>query len=259
MARAHLSGPTAALALSEAVVGVALISRELSLPEEAVSLRLRVDGPIDGVLVEADINGALRGYTHKKVLNQFDGQEVITSLPAWGERGEAAVVRSVPGRLISQAVVEARAPMVAEALNFYYNMSLQRRAFAVIEAYAWEEGVEMARGLLIECLPDGDQEVFAKLCEAADDGFVQEALEHADEPASLWAELNQRATSDAPRKLRFACRCARTSALQALAALPRDERRAMIDAGTPAEIDCHMCGHHYTFTPEELKGIDTRE
>ena len=97
LAQAHLCGPTAALVLGEALAGVALLSHELTQPEEAIALHLRVKGPIRGVTVEATRDGALRGYPRIKILNDLDGNEEILSAPALGQSGEAQILRSVPG------------------------------------------------------------------------------------------------------------------------------------------------------------------
>ena len=60
----HLNGPTASLVLAEALAGVALLGADLTRPEETVTLRMRVSGPVQGVLVEAAQDGGLRGYTN---------------------------------------------------------------------------------------------------------------------------------------------------------------------------------------------------
>lgn len=67
--RSHLCGPTAGLIQAEALAAVALLGAELSQPEETVTLRMRVSGPVGGLLVEAGADGSLRGYTQVKVMN----------------------------------------------------------------------------------------------------------------------------------------------------------------------------------------------
>jgi molecular chaperone Hsp33 len=252
LGQAHLCGPTAELAQAESLVAAALLSSDLTRKDEAVSIRLQVDGPLKNAFIEATHEGALRGYTAVKVLNKFDGEAVITSAKAWGDRGEAAILRSLPGKLISQATVACSTPVVVEAINQYFNLSLQRSAFSVVAASATAEGVSQARGLLVECLPDGDRRTFEALRDAVG-GAISEELELADTPAGLWGALNYTDISfDQPRHLFFACRCSRASALRAVSALSTAERRQMIAAAEQAEIDCHMCGKHYTITVEEL-------
>ena len=256
LAQAHLCGPTAALVLGEALAGVALLSHELTLPDETVSLHLRVRGPLQGLLVEAGRDGALRGYTHVKVLNDLDGREEVLAAPALGESGAAQILRSVPGRVISRAGVDLAPPSVQAAVDRYLNHSLQRTAFAVILAAPYEDGVDLARAVLVECLPDGDPHEFARLRSRVEDGSLAEALEMADGARDFCEELglcSERA--DPPRPLRFACRCSTERAQAVLTTLKPEELRAMAAAGRPGDIFCHLCGRHYAFSPERLRQL----
>ncbi len=256
LAQAHLCGPSAALVLAEALGGVALLAGELTQRGETVALRMRVDGPVQGVLVEADREGALRGYPQIKILNDFDGGETIQSEPVLGGEGQVGIIRSLPGTIISQAAFACSPPSVRQALDRYYAVSLQRMAFCLIQAFAYEGGVDLARGFLVDCLPDGDPAEFQRLRAAAADGLLAEALEHADGARGVGEELGLTdAVWEPPRPLRFACRCSRERAWSVLAALSPAERREMAAAGTPADINCHMCGRHYTFGRDALAEV----
>ena len=74
LARSHLCGPAAELALAESLAAVALLGADLEQPEETVSFQMKTDGPIGSVLVEAAFDGALRGFPAKKILAAFDGE-----------------------------------------------------------------------------------------------------------------------------------------------------------------------------------------
>lgn len=253
LAQAHLCGPTAALVLGEALAGVALLSHELTLAEETIALHLRVRGPVQGVVAEAARDGALRGYTRVKILNDLDDREEVLSAPALGDAGEAQIMRSLPGRIVSRAGVDVAPPSVKAAVDRYLGHSLQRTAFAVILAIPYDDGVDLARAVLVECPPGGDRREFARLRGCAADGSLAEALEMADGARSFCEELGLPADSlGTPRPLRFACRCSAERAQAALAALQPDELRDMAAGGRPADIYCHMCGRHFAFEAGRL-------
>ena len=253
LAQAHLCGPTAALVLGEALAGVALLSYELTLPEETLAIHLRVKGPIQGVVVEAARDGALRGYPQVKILNDLDGSEEVLSAPALGQAGEAQILRSVPGRLVSRAAIDAAPPAVEKIVNRYLNHSLQRTAFAVILALPYVDGVDLARAVLVECPPGGDRRAFARLRARVEDGSLAEALEMADGAQGFREEIGlPDIDAEPPRPLRFACRCSPERAQAALAALKPEELRDMAAAGRPADIFCHLCGRHYAFETGHL-------
>jgi redox-regulated HSP33 family molecular chaperone len=205
------------------------------------------------VLVEAARDGSLRGYPHIKVLDDLDDLDEVQSDLALGERGQARIVRSLPGRLLSQAAIELRPATVQSAVERYFTESLQRVAFVAHSALTYEGFIDLARALLIECLPGGDRAEFERLRRRADDGSLREALESAPGIGALCEELGLRDVRvEAPRPLRFACRCSLPRAEATLAALPLADLEEMAGTSRPADLHCHMCGKHYAVSPARL-------
>ena len=256
LARSHLCGPASELALAESVAAVALLGADLEQPEETVSFQMKTDGPIGSVLVEAAFDGALRGFPAKKILNAFDGEAEPDVQAVFGKTGEVRIIRSVPGRILSQSGFQLAAPRPAEAVSQYYNLALQRRGFAAIVAVPGADGVDRARGFFLECLPDGDADAFAEATALLGREGFSETLDAALGAGALCEELGMReVVADDPRPLRFACRCSRDRARETLRALPPEERAAMAQAGRDTDIYCHMCGKCYTFTAAEVGGL----
>lgn len=254
LGQSHLCGPASGLVLAEALGGIALLAGELTEPDETVSLRLSVSGPVEGVLVEAARDGSLRGYPRIKVLDDLDDLEDLQSGLALGERGQAQIVRSRPGQLLSRAALDLRPASVQAAVERYFADSLQRVAFVVHSALTYDGFIDLARALLIECLPGGDRSEFERLRRRADDGSLREALEAAPGIGALCEELGLRDVRvEPPRPLRFACRCNLARAEATLAALPLAELEEMAGAGRPADLHCHMCGKHYTVSTARLE------
>ena len=254
--RSHLCGPTAGLIQAEALAGVALLGAELSQPEEAVTLRLQVSGPIGGLLVEARADGGLRGYTQVKVLNELDECEELEASSALGEWAEVQVVRSVPGRILASAMLEVSPASVTKGLEEYYRQSQQRQVLIQLSALAYGGFIDGARGLLLECLPDGDKEVFRRLAGFADDGTVLECLEASASARTICETLGlSDCVFQEPRPLRFACPCSPGRVEGMLEGMPSSDLEAMIREDRPAQIFCHMCGKGYEVGVDRLKGI----
>lgn len=252
----HLCGPTAGLVLAEALSGVALLGAELTQADETVSLRLRVSGPVQGILVEAAADGALRGYPHIKILNDLDDREDLDVAAALGEQGEVQVVRSLPGHILAHGTLEVRPAAVRAAVQGYLEQSLQRTAWVQTSALSYGGYLDQSRSVMAECLPDGDRQVFARLRGLFDDGSALEALESAPS-LDAWADemgLGE-VRCDPARPLRFECRCSQARAEAILAALSTQERVALVATGQPATIHCHMCGRAYTIAPERVAAM----
>lgn len=233
LCRGHLCGPTAAHYLTEALAAAALLGAETSEPDETVILQAKCSGPLGGYNVECTAAGTLRGYTEKKVLDEFDGMGRPKDKQVLGEE-QIQVTRSVPGRILSQGI--------AKSLDGYLAGSLQRKACLKVEAAVSDEvQILEARGILVEDMPDRASNLVC--CQASDlkslavssrNLLKQLGLEHA--------ELRK------TTPLSFACRCSPDRALATLAALSEEERKTL-----PPTIDitCHMCGKTFTLKTKE--------
>lgn len=242
LARGHLSGPTAGHYLAEALAAVALLGTERSEKDETVALQMKCKGPLGGCNVECTAEGTLRGYTEKKVLDDFDGMGRPDDRKVLGER-QIQVTRSVPGRILSQGI--------STSLDGYLAGSLQRKACIRVEASVSDE-VEVleARGILVEDMPD------SRFGTPGSDGNVQPddpllALLDPKNPVRLSVAsrniLSQLGLEKAELRrttpLKFACRCSPERAQAMLAALSEDERKTLPPV---VDITCHMCGRTFS-------------
>jgi molecular chaperone Hsp33 len=245
--RSHLCGPSAGLALADALSGVALLGMDLTRPEEVVSLRLAVDGPLQGLLVEASFEGSLRGCTTVKILDAFDGRSPIPMDEVLGAYASGTILRSIPGELLEQSSFDTQPATVQAALRTYFNRSRQRPALVLISSDSYDGYIDQARGVLAEKMPDGDPLAFERLRARFEDGSAQEALDSVATLDAWAAEMSVGELRNvAIRPLRFACRCSRERALSTLDTLSMDERRMMAEQDPDITIHCHMCGASYT-------------
>ncbi len=241
LARGHLAGPTAAHYLTEAMASVALIGGEMSEKDETVILQSKCSGPLGGYSVECTSEGALRGYTEKKVLDGFDGLGKPKDRMVLGNQ-QIQVTRSVPGRILSQGI--------STSLDGYLAGSLQRKACIRTEVAVSDE-VEIleARGIMVEILPDSKIGSISAIGSIGADPLLRILDEKSPVKLSVASRniLKQLGLEAAELRkttpLRFACRCSPDRAIAMLAALSEEERKSL-----PPTIDitCHMCGKTFT-------------
>lgn len=225
LARGHLAGPVSAYYLSKALAAAALLGAETDGKDEVLSIQMKCAGPLGGFNVECTADGALRGYTEKKVLDDFDGLGTPDDRAVLGDR-QIQVSRSVPGRILSQGI--------SNSLDGYLAGSLQRKACIYLAASVTDEvEVIQARGALVEALPDSKASVTA---------FIPEKLGVASRNILKRMGL-EKAELRKTSPLRFACRCSPERAAAMLQSLDPAERAAL-----PPSIDitCHMCGRTFS-------------
>ena len=254
--RSHLCGPTAALIQAEALAAVALLGADLAGDDEAVTFGMKVSGPLGGLLVEAAADGGLRGYTQVKVLNELDAVEELDTSAAMGESANIQIVRSRPGKVINSGSVEVSPASVSRGLELFYKQSLQRPVWVQTCALAYGAFIDSARGLMMECLPDGDGRRFARAEELFSDDTVLDCLEAAASLRTVCETLGlDDCVFEEGRPLRFACRCSEERVQGMVAGLPAEDLRAMLAKNEPAQVFCHMCGKGYRVGTEYIAEV----
>jgi molecular chaperone Hsp33 len=252
----HLCGPCAGMVQAQALACVALIGAELSKPKETVTLRFRVSGPVAGILVENIAGGGLRGYTNNKVLNNLDSLESYDIRDILGKIGELSVVRSVPGKTLSSAIVNVDPASLQDGLTEYFTKSLQRNVILRLNTLASRSGLTHSKAVLLECMPDGDKRIFNKLARSIADGKLDEVLAHDGTFKDICVALGiKELRGKHSEALEFKCRCSFDRVARMVSGLSDADLKDMIHGEQPTRIICHMCGTGYQVSKELLWSI----
>lgn len=236
LARGHLSGPASAYFLSKALAAVALLGAECSEKDETVILQMKCKGLLGGFNVECTSAATLRGYTEKKILDDFDGTGRYDEKKIIGER-QIQVTRSTPGKIISQGI--------SNSLDGYLAGSLQRKACIYLEAAVSDE-VEIleARGVMVEALPDSDWQVSTGTAAIHEDIKKGKAGVLAVSPRKILDKIDlSGAEMRKSTPISFACRCSPERAVALLKSMSEEERKTLPEK---LDITCHMCGRVFT-------------
>lgn len=228
LAKGHLSGPTATHYLAEALAGAALLGAEMSEKDESVSVQMKCTGPLGGLNVECTSEGTLRGYTEKKILDEFDGAGKPKDKLVLGSV-QLQITRSIPGHIISQGI--------SSSFDGYLAGSLQRKACIKLEASVNDE-VEIleAKGVMVEDMPDRKGELIS--CRLP--GLKTLAVSSRNILDSLGLKT---AGLKKTTPLKFACRCSPDRAIAIMGALSDEEKATLPDV---IDITCHMCGRTFS-------------
>ncbi len=256
----HLSGPVAGAVLGEALAAAALLAADAGTGDEAWMLRMNTSGPIEGVLVEATGAGQLRGFTNRKTLDDLDGVLPVDTVPALGESGSVQVVSTLPGRILSQAVLNVNPPQLRYVLGRYYNHSMQVPTGCNIWVVSDDGGIHSARAMLVQRMEDSDQGAFVKMLERLEDGHADTFMRERLWPKDVAAPLQDVFSSDPvivrdEKSLAFGCRCNKKKVLGVLASLSKEELDVLIGSGQSQDVTCHMCGQTYTADASDLREV----
>jgi molecular chaperone Hsp33 len=224
-----------------------------------VNLRVDGGGPLGRVLVDAGLDGTVRGYVDNPQveLPPTSGGKLDVG-KAVGSRGYLYVVRDVGYGYPYSSTVELVSGEIGEDIAYYLASSEQTPSALMLGVFVSAEGVTAAGGILIQILPKAaENEALVEILESritALSGFTPLLRSGKDLPDILTQVLGDLDLQIMPdtQLLRFHCGCSFDRVLGALKLLGVDELQDMIDQDNGAEATCHFCNEVYQADREHL-------
>jgi len=252
----HLSGPASAEVLGHGLLASALLLSKVKEKDERVSFRLKVDGPIKGLLTEVGGNGDLRGYTEIKLLNDFDGAEPSDMGALMGEKGQLTIIHSNEKGAIYSGQIGMDTPDVRTAVARYFNQSEQIPTG--VEFYSKLENFRVSdmKGLMVQKLPGADTEKFVYVLEKFNSHEVASRLKSASgiKDFDRLFGLGDLSLLES-RSLQFNCRCSYEKSVKMLGMFSSCELQEIIQKKSPQRVTCHFCGETYRIKTEDVASL----
>jgi molecular chaperone Hsp33 len=258
----HDAAPTAAAALGRTLTGALILSHVLlKNHQDRITLRLRGDGPLGGVIADAGLDGSVRGYVKNPQTDPPPRADGKLDVGGAIGRGDLEVIRShAPYGEPYSSSVELASGEIAEDIAVFLARSEQIASATLLGVYLEGGRVARAGGVVLQALPDADPAAL-DLLEANVRAFGQltDAMAHRSLLEIMhdlsWG-LEFELLTDRALPLRFACRCSDAKALATLAYFTPEEREAMIAEDGGAEAVCHWCGETRWLAPERIRSLD---
>ena len=240
LAARHALGPAASQRAAEALVAAALLSAHVK-GEERLTLDIQSTSPPFSFVADVNGDGSVRA--------RFRPSDVRDQSKFFGM---VSATKSLFREELYRGISQVEGETIEGALQRFLRDSQQVDAFVRLGVGLGESGdLEVATGLLVERLPDGDPEAFASFI--AQLGLAE--LEALNE-ALAFGQLGGLAVEvlgaiDLP----FRCNCSIDRVRATLRSLGRDELAAMIAEQGGAEVTCHFCNEAYRFDAEAVEAI----
>jgi len=250
--------PSAAIVFAEALAAGALLG-SLQKDKGRVNLQLECDGPLAGLLVDADADGNVRGYVRQPQVH-FPGDPVAGARAALGRSGFLSIIRDHGSGQFYRSSVQLEAMNLAGDLRTWFATSEQiATAFDLAVVPRDAELLGEVGGIVVQRLPGGDDaEVDAARARLAA-GALPAALRRG---ASAHEVLTEVCGGDfellADNEVAYRCGCSQQRARVAVSSLGVDGIAEVLAAEKQAVITCEFCRERYVVGEDELREISAK-
>ncbi|HEY5557909.1 Hsp33 family molecular chaperone HslO [Acetobacterium sp.] len=251
----HHTSPVVTQALGRLLTAGALMGSMIKNRDELLTLKINGDGPIKGLLVTADSQGNVKGYSYVSDLKDTTSIPMTVS-DAIGS-GSLTIIKDMGLKEPYVGYSPLVSGEIAEDLTYYYAKSEQIPTSVSLGVLLNEDGsVKQAGGFIIQLMPFTDEEMILKLENVlADTSSMTKLMDAGKTPEAILKEIfvNLDLNITTTEIVRFFCNCSRDRVTKALIAIGEAELEDMIADGESTEINCDFCSEKYVFSTEDLQ------
>ncbi|MCT7952015.1 Hsp33 family molecular chaperone HslO [Ancylothrix sp. C2] len=258
----HKLSYVATAALGRTMTSGLLLVSNMKRPESRVNIRIRGNGPLGGILVDAGLDGTVRGYVDNPEIELPPNSKGKLDVGgAVGNSGYIYVVRDVGYGYPYSSTVELVSGEIGDDIAHYLVTSEQTPSALVVGVFVGAEGVTAAGGVLLQVLPKAaiDEELIETLESrvAGLAGFTPLLQAGKTLPEIMQDLLGDMGLQILPERqiVRFHCGCNGDRFLGALKMLGEAELQDMIEKDNGAEAICHFCGNVYHASSDDLSEL----
>lgn len=255
----HKLSYVATAALGRTMSAGLLLASNMKRAESRINIRIKGNGPLEGILVDAGLDGTVRGYVGNPDIELPPNSKGKLDVGgAVGRDGYLYVVRDVGYGYPYSSTVELVSGEIGDDLTHYLVTSEQTPSALVLGVFVGAEGVTASGGILIQVLPKAARdEALVQTLEsrvAGLAGFTPLLQAGKNLPEILEGLLGDMGLEILPETqlVRFHCSCSFKRVLGALKMLGEAELQDMIEKDDGAEATCHFCGQVYQASSDEL-------
>ncbi len=249
-------------ALGRAMTAGLLLASGMKTQFARVNLRIKGNGPMGGLMVDAGVDGTVRGYVnHPQIEVPLNAHGKLDVGGAIGTEGFVYIFRDLGyGRPYSSTVELVSGEIGDDVANYLFS-SEQTPSALVLGVSMNSQSVQSAGGILIQVLPKAARdESLVTLLEtrvSSLQGFtplLKTGMDLPDIFEELLGDLGLKIFPE-EKELKFECPCSEQRMLGALKLLGTDELEDMIATDKGAEAVCDFCGEVYHVSEEKLANL----
>ncbi|MDI9413033.1 MAG: Hsp33 family molecular chaperone HslO [Bacillota bacterium] len=256
----HNCSPVATAALGRTLT-IGLVLGAMLKGDQSVTIQIRGDGPLKGIMVSANSNGTAKGYVgnpHVDLPLNANGKLAVGQSVG---QGNLHVIKDLGLKDPYQGTVPLQTGEIAEDFAYYFTHSEQTPSAVALGVLIGTDGAPLGSGgIIIQLLPEAinDEQFIASL---------EQKLESMPSVSSIFAEeksleeilgqifVGMKLQILHEQEVAFRCDCSAHRFSKALITLGKEELQELIDLGETIETVCHFCSQTYNFKVDQLERL----
>ena len=255
----HHTSPVASAALGRMLTAAAMMGTMLKGEKDILTLQVRGEGPLQGIVVTSDSKAQVKGYVFNpgvEIPDRIPGKlDVSGAIGA----GHLSVIKDIGMKEPYAGKIELVTGEIAEDLTYYFAQSEQTpSAIGLGVLVETDTSIRRAGGFIIQLLPDATEEMIVKLEQKlATIPYVSDLLDMGLTPEAILemilGDLDLKIMDKVPTT--FYCNCTRERVEKALISIGKDELEKIIREDKKANLHCHFCSKEYDFNEDQLVAL----
>ncbi len=254
----HHTSPVATAALGRLLTAGSIMGSMMKNEKDILTLQIKSQGPIRGLLVTADAAANVKGYVYNpnvdvppKAKGKLDVGKAVGS-------GVLRVIKDLGLKEPYVGQTELVSGEIADDLTYYFAASEQvPTSVALGVLIDTDYTVRRAGGFIIQVMPGLDESDFSIQSLEKKIGEITGITNLLDADMSPEMMLEQILGEFGVEILdrvstKYHCSCTKERVEKAILSIGRKEVQEMIDEGKKVEINCNFCNSNYIFEVDDL-------
>ena len=252
----HNTTPVVTAALGRTLTAGAIMGAMLKNDTDLLTISIKGNGPIGGIVVTADNKSCVKGYVHNnKVQIPLKPTSKLDVAGAIGT-GTITVTKDISLKHPISGSLELVSSEIAEDITYYFAKSEQIPSVVGLGVLVDTDfSVLQAGGFIVQLLPGAKEEFITTLEDSLTKLPSVTKMLSDGQPVLTTLFPNQKFRYHGEITPSFTCNCSRERTQKALVSVGKIELQAILDEDKGAKIHCHFCNTDYDFSEEDIREL----
>ncbi|NMB33716.1 MAG: Hsp33 family molecular chaperone HslO [Clostridium sp.] len=255
----HGLSPLSTAALGRTLTAAAMMSASLKGHKDSLTVQIKGDGPIGGIVVVSDSFGSVRGYVNNPLIYLPLNEQGKFDVAGAVGKGYLNVIKDMGLKEPYVGYVDLISGEIADDITYYYAYSEQIPTVTALGVLASaDEIVSAAGGFILQLMPGaGEEEITFIENKIASVPSVTKLLSEGKTPEDILkmilCERDLKIMDRTPCK--YECNCSKERMERNIISLGKKEILSIANEDHGAELLCHFCNQKYWFDEEKLLSL----